>query len=118
MASTAPPGTPTLLPYISVEGTHGRSLSLSMPLKSYWEGSNVMLIAGSILSNWVRDDSRQFVRRETVALKSMSIEKLTKLKSDVEAMLAVKVTEQRRALEAELSKLGGYQRGKRSSAGR
>src|SRR6516165_1338106 len=41
-----------------------------------------------------------------------------KLKSDVEAALALKVTEQRRALEAELSKLGGYQRGKKSSAGR
>jgi len=53
-----------------------------------------------------------------VALKSMSIDKLMKLKSDVEAMLASKVTEQRRALEAELSKLGGYQRGKKSSAGR
>ena len=53
-----------------------------------------------------------------MALKSMSIDKLMKLKSDVEAALAPKVTEQRRALEAELSKLGGYQRGKKSSAGR
>ena len=41
----------------------------------------------------------------------MSVDKLMKLKSDVEAALALKVTEQRRALEAELSKLGGYQRG-------
>jgi DNA-binding protein H-NS len=53
-----------------------------------------------------------------VALKSMSIDKLMKLKSDIEAALAPKATEQRRALEAELSKLGGYQRGKKSSAGR
>ena len=53
-----------------------------------------------------------------MALKSMSIDKLMKLKSDIEAALALKVTEQRRALEAELSKLGGYQRGKKSSAGR
>ena len=53
-----------------------------------------------------------------MALKSMSIDKLMKLKSDVEAALALKVTEQRRALEAELSRLGGYQRGKKSSARR
>jgi DNA-binding protein H-NS len=54
-----------------------------------------------------------------VALKTMSIDKLVKLKGDVEAMLAVRVTEQRRALEAELSKLGGYQPGKKSTgAGR
>jgi DNA-binding protein H-NS len=53
-----------------------------------------------------------------VALKSMSIDKLMKLKSDVEATLALKVMEQRRALEAELSRLGGYQRVKKSSAGR
>jgi DNA-binding protein H-NS len=50
-----------------------------------------------------------------VALKTMSIDKLMKLKSDVEAILAVKVTEQRRALEAELSKLGGYRPGKKST---
>jgi hypothetical protein len=41
-----------------------------------------------------------------------------KLKSDVEATLALKVTEQRRALETELSRLGRYQRVKKSSAGR
>jgi DNA-binding protein H-NS len=50
-----------------------------------------------------------------VALKAMSIDKLMKLKSDVEAVLAFKVTEQRRALEAELSKLGGYRPGKKST---
>ena len=50
-----------------------------------------------------------------MALKTMSIDKLMKLKSDVEAILAVKVTEQRRALEAELSKLGGYRPGKKST---
>ena len=53
-----------------------------------------------------------------MALKSMSIDKLMKLKSDIEATLASKVTEQRRALEEQLSKLGGYQRGKKSSVGR
>ena len=42
------------------------------------------------------------------ALKSMTIEKLFKLKDDVEAALAQKVTEERRALQQELSKLGGY----------
>jgi len=54
---------------------------------------------------------------DAVALKTMSIDKLMKLKSDVEAVLAVKVTEQRRALEAELSKLGGYRPGKKSTGG-
>jgi hypothetical protein len=38
------------------------------------------------------------------ALKSMSIEKLMNLKSDVEAMLAQKVSEQRHSLRQELSK--------------
>jgi DNA-binding protein H-NS len=52
-----------------------------------------------------------------VALKTMSIDKLVKLKGDVEAMLSVKVTEQRRSLEAELSKLGGYRPGKKSAGG-
>src|SRR5271157_1357809 len=42
------------------------------------------------------------------ALKSMSIEKLMSLRSDVEATLTQKVSEERRALEQELSKLGGY----------
>jgi DNA-binding protein H-NS len=42
------------------------------------------------------------------ALKSMSIEKLMSLRSDVEATLTHKVSEQRHALEEELSKLGGY----------
>jgi DNA-binding protein H-NS len=54
---------------------------------------------------------------DPVALKRMSIDKLLKLKSDVEAMLAAKVTEQRRALEAELSKLGGYGPEKKKSSG-
>jgi DNA-binding protein H-NS len=42
------------------------------------------------------------------ALKSMSIEKLINLKSDVEAMLAQKVSEERHALQQELSKLSGF----------
>jgi DNA-binding protein H-NS len=46
-----------------------------------------------------------------MALKTMSIDKLMKLKDQVEAALASKVTEQRRALEAELSKLGRFQGG-------
>jgi DNA-binding protein H-NS len=46
-----------------------------------------------------------------MALKTMSIDKLMKLKDQVEAALASKVTEQRRALESELSKLGRYQGG-------
>ena len=51
------------------------------------------------------------------ALKSMTIEKLMKLKSDVEATLAQKVSEERRALEQELSKLGGYTGGKKAGGG-
>jgi DNA-binding protein H-NS len=52
-----------------------------------------------------------------MALKTMTVEKLMKLKTDVEAMLVVKVTEQRRALEAELSKLGAYLPGKSKAKG-
>ena len=47
-----------------------------------------------------------------MALKSMSIEKLVELKDRVEATLASKVLDQRRALESELSKLGRFQDGK------
>jgi DNA-binding protein H-NS len=50
------------------------------------------------------------------ALKSMTLEKLMKL-SDVEASLAQKVSEERRALEQELSKLGGYTGGKKARGG-
>jgi DNA-binding protein H-NS len=49
--------------------------------------------------------------RKSMALKTMSIDKLLKLKSQVEAALASKVTEHRRALESELSKLGRFQGG-------
>jgi hypothetical protein len=51
------------------------------------------------------------------ALKSMSIEKLMNLKSDVEEMLAQKVSEQRHSLQQELSKLGGYTNGKKARGG-
>jgi DNA-binding protein H-NS len=44
-----------------------------------------------------------------VALKTMSIDKLVKLRDQVEAALASKVTEQRRSLESELSKLGRFE---------
>jgi DNA-binding protein H-NS len=46
-----------------------------------------------------------------MALKSMSIDKLLTLKNQVEAILSSKVSEQRRALESELSKLGRFQDG-------
>ena len=51
------------------------------------------------------------------ALKAMTIEKLVKLKSDVEATLTQKVSEERRALEQELSKLGGYTGVKKARGG-
>jgi DNA-binding protein H-NS len=50
-----------------------------------------------------------------MALKTMSIDQLVKLKDQVEAALASKVIEQRRALESELSKLGRYQGGRTKS---
>ena len=53
-----------------------------------------------------------------MALKSMSIDKLVKLKDQVEAALASKVAEQRRALESELSKLGRFQGGPGRALGR
>lgn len=46
-----------------------------------------------------------------MALKTMSLDKLVKLKDQIEAALASKVTEQRRALESELSKLGRFSGG-------
>jgi DNA-binding protein H-NS len=50
---------------------------------------------------------------------SMSVEKLMKLKSDVEAALSQKVSEERRALEEQLAKLGGYTgSGKKAKSGR
>jgi DNA-binding protein H-NS len=47
-----------------------------------------------------------------MALKSLSVDKLLKLKSDVEAALASKVREQRRELELKLSKLDRFQEGR------
>jgi DNA-binding protein H-NS len=55
--------------------------------------------------------------QSVTALKSMSIEKLMNLKSDVEEMLAQKVSEQRHSLQQELSKLGGYTNGKKARGG-
>src|ERR1700689_697753 len=53
-----------------------------------------------------------------MALKSMSIEKLVALREQVEATLSSKVTEQRKALESSLSKLGRFQGGKSSKSAR
>jgi DNA-binding protein H-NS len=49
--------------------------------------------------------------RKTMALKTMPIAKLQQLKSQVEATISAKVTERRRELETELSKLGGISGG-------
>jgi hypothetical protein len=43
-----------------------------------------------------------------MALKTMPIAKLRTLKSQVEAAISAKVTERRRELESELSKLAGF----------
>jgi DNA-binding protein H-NS len=45
-------------------------------------------------------------------LKSMSVEKLSKLRDQVDTALNAKVVEQRRALEAELSQLSRFSNGK------
>jgi DNA-binding protein H-NS len=53
-----------------------------------------------------------------MAFKTMSIDKLIKLKEQIEDALAAKVSEQRRALESELSRLSRFQgagRGKSAS---
>jgi len=52
-----------------------------------------------------------------MALKSMSIGKLSKLKSQVEAALAAKIAETRRTLEADLAKLTGLGIGPRGRRG-
>jgi DNA-binding protein H-NS len=52
-----------------------------------------------------------------MALKTMSIDKLLDLKSQIEATLASKITDQRRALELELSKLDRFQGAGRGKAG-
>ena len=46
-----------------------------------------------------------------MALKTLSVAKLQALKSQVEAVISAKVTERRRELESELSKLGGISGG-------
>jgi DNA-binding protein H-NS len=51
-----------------------------------------------------------------MALKTMSIDKLLSFKSQIEATLASKITEQRRALELELSKLDRFQGAGRGKA--
>jgi DNA-binding protein H-NS len=45
-----------------------------------------------------------------MALKTMSVDKLRDLSSKVEAAISAKVTERRRELESELSKLSGFGR--------
>jgi DNA-binding protein H-NS len=54
-----------------------------------------------------------------MALKTMPIAKLQQLKSQVEAAISARVTERRRELESELSKLAGFgSRGKATKFGR
>jgi hypothetical protein len=50
-----------------------------------------------------------------MALKTMPIAKLQQLKSQVEAAITAKVTERRRELESELSKLAGFGGGGKAS---
>jgi DNA-binding protein H-NS len=53
-----------------------------------------------------------------MALKTMSIDKLVKLKEQIEDALAAKVSEHRGTLESELSKLHRFQGAGRGKAGR
>jgi DNA-binding protein H-NS len=50
-----------------------------------------------------------------MALKTMSVAKLQALKSQVEAAISAKVTERRRELETELSKLAGFAGGRKAT---
>ena len=50
-------------------------------------------------------------------LKSMSVEKLSKLKDQVDAVLATKVAHERRTLQAELGKLSHYGAGGKGAKG-
>jgi DNA-binding protein H-NS len=50
-----------------------------------------------------------------MALKTMPIAKLQQLKSQVEAAITAKVTERRRELETELSKLAGFSGGRKAT---
>ena len=49
------------------------------------------------------------IREADLALKSMPLDKLVELRNRIDATLASKVAEQRRALQLELSKLGSVQ---------
>jgi DNA-binding protein H-NS len=53
-----------------------------------------------------------------MALKTMSVAKLQDLQSKIEAAISAKVTERRRELESELSKLAGFAGGGRAKSGR
>ena len=53
--------------------------------------------------------------RAAMALKTMSVAKLQALKSQVEAAISAKVTERRRELESELSKLAGFIGGRKAT---
>jgi DNA-binding protein H-NS len=70
-----------------------------------------------VTSALTKSEDKAVALQSMTALKSMSIEKLVKLQSDVEATLAQKVTEERRDLQRELSKLGGYTVGKKARGG-
>ena len=60
------------------------------------------------ISTWYCAASRN-TREEDLALKSMPLDKLVELRNRIDAVLASKVAEQRRALQSELSKLGRVQ---------
>jgi DNA-binding protein H-NS len=71
------------------------------------------------ISHLVRNCSLLHGETTTMALKTMPIAKLQALKSQVEAAISAKVTERRRELELELSKLAGFGgRGKATMFGR
>jgi DNA-binding protein H-NS len=107
--------TPSKAPlYSRALSSHSLAISLSplSPATFRMQGfsfmtKHYMTFAGRVLLDIAEDMS--------MALKSMSIEKLVALKDQIEAMLSSKVVEQRRALESELAKLGRFQGGKSGS---
>jgi DNA-binding protein H-NS len=52
-----------------------------------------------------------------VALQSMTVDKLLKLKAEIDVTLTAKISEQRHALETKLSKLDRFESGKKEARG-
>jgi DNA-binding protein H-NS len=73
-------------------------------LKMRW---SIKISIDSLRSRLIRIDNDQIIAGDTMNnLKSMSVDKLTKLREQVNAVLGAKVAEERRTLEERLDELG------------